>query len=154
MSANARQVGGGHYKTEGVQHWDVMEFFDVPYLEGNATKYLCRWHKKNGRQDLEKAQHYVQKLIESAQRAPGRRAPSVQYDAVAQLVRSCGCNDLTSQVIHLLLNWKSVSCLLSADLLLLAVQHEHEVAQRARIPAGRDGEPYPRGFDPAQDVQS
>jgi hypothetical protein len=64
-SANDRQVGGSHYSsTSGLQHWDLIELYGVGYLEGCATKYLQRWRKKNGLQDLEKAAHYIQKLIE------------------------------------------------------------------------------------------
>lgn len=32
---------------------------------GNAIKYLWRWKKKNGVQDLQKAKWYIEKLIES-----------------------------------------------------------------------------------------
>lgn len=64
MSANDKQVGGNHYAA-GVQHWDfATHFFGQGYLQGQVTKYLCRWRKKNGVQDLEKAQHFLQKLIE------------------------------------------------------------------------------------------
>lgn len=62
-NANARQVGGNHYKT-AYEHWDWVEDNGVGYLGGCATKYLSRWRQKNGLQDLEKADHYVQKMIE------------------------------------------------------------------------------------------
>lgn len=61
MNANDRQVGGDHYKTGGAQHWDM---FGPEYLIGCATKYVARWRKKNGVQDLEKALHYSEKLLE------------------------------------------------------------------------------------------
>lgn len=63
MSANARQVGGAHYQTGATQHWDLLH---PEYHIGNATKYLSRWRKKNGLQDLEKASHYIEKLLEGA----------------------------------------------------------------------------------------
>lgn len=59
---NTRQVGGSHYKTK-VEHWDWVESQGVGYLEGNASKYLTRWRKKDGVKDLEKALHYVDKLM-------------------------------------------------------------------------------------------
>lgn len=65
--ANGRQIGGAHYASDKVQHWDFVMGHKLNYLEGNATKYLSRWRKKNGLQDLEKAEHYVTKLIELAQ---------------------------------------------------------------------------------------
>lgn len=61
--ANARQVGGSHYAA-GLQHWDLIERYGIGYLEGCATKYVTRHRSKNGLQDLRKAEHYVQKLLE------------------------------------------------------------------------------------------
>ena len=64
-NANAQQVGGGHYKGTTYQHWDfVMIALAGRYLEGNITKYITRWRKKNGLEDLKKARHYLTKLIE------------------------------------------------------------------------------------------
>lgn len=63
MSANDRQVGGAHYK-RGIQHWDYVLSKDMPYLEAQVVKYVERWSEKNGLQDLEKAGHFLQKLIE------------------------------------------------------------------------------------------
>lgn len=65
MSANDKQVGGTHYKTSGVGHWDYAVEVNVPNLEYAATKYISRWRKKNGLQDLQKALHYIEKRIES-----------------------------------------------------------------------------------------
>lgn len=61
--ANERQVAGTHYKAE-YQHWDWVSDIDLPYLPAQVTKYIVRWKKKNGRQDLEKALHFLEKLIE------------------------------------------------------------------------------------------
>lgn len=67
-SANDRQVGGAHYNPGAVagfyQHWDFVVDVRLPYLEAQATRYIDRHQKKNGRQDLEKALHYIQKLQE------------------------------------------------------------------------------------------
>lgn len=59
-----------HYKTEsGIETIDVIEAF-TKGLEGieatdtgNIIKYICRWKKKNGLQDLKKAQWYLNHLI-------------------------------------------------------------------------------------------
>lgn len=65
MSANDKQVGGEHYKEpKGVQHWDFATQHNMDYFQGQITKYICRWKKKNGIQDLEKAQHFLEKYIE------------------------------------------------------------------------------------------
>jgi hypothetical protein len=63
--ANAVQVGGEHYRSQ-FQHWDWVIANNLGYLEGCATKYIARWRKKNGLEDLLKARHYLDKLIEVA----------------------------------------------------------------------------------------
>lgn len=35
------------------------------YLKGNVMKYMWRYEKKNGVEDLQKAEWYLKKLIES-----------------------------------------------------------------------------------------
>ena len=64
MAANDVQHGGDHYKTKAIQPWDFITSNNIGFLEGNAIKYLCRWRDKGGIQDLEKARHYIDKLIE------------------------------------------------------------------------------------------
>lgn len=65
MSANDRQVGGDHYKTGGIELWDLFGPESIIFY---ALRYLQRWQKKNGKEDLEKALHCVQKLREVAPR--------------------------------------------------------------------------------------
>lgn len=63
--ANARQVGGGHYKQfTNFEPWDVITAWGLGYLDGTALKYIARWKHKNGIEDLEKAIHFLQKCIE------------------------------------------------------------------------------------------
>lgn len=65
MSANNRQVAGDHYNKDGEQHWDrIYRLYGRGYFIGCATKYLERYHLKNGEQDLEKAIHFIEKLRE------------------------------------------------------------------------------------------
>jgi len=65
MKANDKQVGGQHYKTNGEQHWDrIYRLYGRGYFVGCATKYLERFHLKNGKEDLEKAIHFIEKLKE------------------------------------------------------------------------------------------
>ena len=63
MSANEKQVGGSHYKM-AIEPWDAIHSWDLGYFDGTAVKYLARWQNKNGVQDLEKAKHFIEKLIE------------------------------------------------------------------------------------------
>jgi hypothetical protein len=62
--ANDRQHGGNHYKQMEYQHWDFVVDTCQPYLIGCATKYVSRWRRKNGIEDLRKAQHYLEKADE------------------------------------------------------------------------------------------
>lgn len=63
--ANERQVDGTHYQKEGgIQHWDFAAANEFDYFQGQITKYVTRWKKKNGIKDLEKAQHFLEKYIE------------------------------------------------------------------------------------------
>lgn len=68
-SANDIQVGGTHYKTMGVEPWDVVDSWpleqQIGYYRGNALKYLMRMGRKDESvQELKKSLHYMQKLIE------------------------------------------------------------------------------------------
>ena len=67
-TADFRQVGGSHYIEVSVQPWDAMEAWMsheefAGFLRGNAIKYLAR--DKGGLEDIKKAQHYIDKLIET-----------------------------------------------------------------------------------------
>lgn len=63
MKANEKQVAGNHYRSK-IQHWDLVHATGMDYFEGQITKYVSRWRKKNGIQDLEKALHFLQKYLE------------------------------------------------------------------------------------------
>jgi hypothetical protein len=69
--ANEIQYGGEHYRTE-YQHWDFLIDlgYGPSYFIGCATKYLSRYLKKNGLEDLNKAKHFVQKLYEALDADP------------------------------------------------------------------------------------
>jgi len=67
--AEGRQVGGSHYTNKKVQPWSAMEAWMTAeqfegFLRGSAIAYLARYPEKGGRQDVEKAQHYIQRLLE------------------------------------------------------------------------------------------
>jgi hypothetical protein len=65
-AANARQVGGSHYKDLGIEPWAALEAWLTPeefrgYLRGCAIKYLARANLKGGSENFEKAAHCLQK---------------------------------------------------------------------------------------------
>lgn len=64
FDADHRQVGGDHYFNP-IQPWDIIRAWDLNYWEGNIVKYALR-HKGKGKvEDLEKAKHYLEYLIEN-----------------------------------------------------------------------------------------
>lgn len=58
------QVGGSHYKDYPIQPVEFISKNGIPYMEGSVIKYVCRHRQKNGRQDIEKAIHYLQLILQ------------------------------------------------------------------------------------------
>lgn len=70
-NSESRIAHPAHYQTSnGLETIDVMEAFteDMAGYEAvctsNVLKYICRWKKKNGLEDLKKAEWYLKRLIE------------------------------------------------------------------------------------------
>jgi hypothetical protein len=64
MSALETQEGGQHYKQWKIQPIEFIHANGLPYIEGNIIKYIMRHKFKNGLEDLKKARHYLDLLIE------------------------------------------------------------------------------------------
>lgn len=64
MTASKTQVGGNHYKDFVIQPSEFIHKNRLGFLEGNIIKYVCRHGAKHGRQDLLKARHYIDLLLE------------------------------------------------------------------------------------------
>lgn len=63
-SAFARQEGGGHYKGMKIQPVEYIHRNGIGFIEGNVIKYVSRWRSKGGIEDLRKARHFIDLLIE------------------------------------------------------------------------------------------
>ena len=59
-----KQVGGDHYSKMKIQPAEFINKNKMLFAEGNAIKYICRHINKGGEQDLEKAKHYIDMIIE------------------------------------------------------------------------------------------
>tara|TARA_B100001996_G_C18297240_1_gene453169 strand:+ start:136 stop:540 length:405 start_codon:yes stop_codon:yes gene_type:complete len=59
-----KQVGGDHYSKMKIQPAEFINKNEMKFAEGNAIKYICRHINKGGKQDLEKAKHYIDMIIE------------------------------------------------------------------------------------------
>ena len=66
-NARAVQIGGDHYAKLAIQPFDYIVANGLGYAEGNVVKYITRWRSKGGVQDLRKARHYIDMLIEREQ---------------------------------------------------------------------------------------
>jgi hypothetical protein len=64
MSAYKKQVGGKHYLKYKIQPSEFINDNKLLFAEGNAIKYICRHAHKGGKEDLEKAKHYIDMIIE------------------------------------------------------------------------------------------
>ena len=64
MSAYKKQIGGSHYKKYKVQPSEFINKNKILFAEGNAIKYICRHADKGGKEDLKKAKHYIDMIIE------------------------------------------------------------------------------------------
>lgn len=59
-----KQIGGDHYAKKTIQPWDIIDEYGLDFYAGNVIKYVLRYKDKNGEQDLKKAIHYLEKLID------------------------------------------------------------------------------------------
>ena len=64
-SALDKQPGGDHYQKRAIQPIEYIIKNGMNFLEGNVIKYVTRYKDKGGKQDLEKAIHYLELLLES-----------------------------------------------------------------------------------------
>lgn len=69
MREKAVGADDGRYEGTGVQPIDLIESMDLGFHEGCIVKYVCRWKKKNGIEDLRKAAQYLKWLIAKAERS-------------------------------------------------------------------------------------
>ena len=59
-----KQVGGKHYQSMKIQPAEFINENKLLFAEGNAIKYICRHRLKGKKQDLEKAIHFIEMIIE------------------------------------------------------------------------------------------
>ena len=62
--AGTQQIGGSHYNVSGIQPIDFIHSNNIPYMEANVIKYVFRHKNKNGAEDIRKAIHYLELLLE------------------------------------------------------------------------------------------
>lgn len=157
MTANERQVGGTHYAST-FQHWDFIEHYGVGYLEGCLTKYVTRHHKKNGLEDLLKASHYLDKLIELYQQ--GRRSrmfDGATLDKVEEFIVANNLGVLEGKICVLIFSDYDASDLEEAKSLLVQLiadtKKNFDIKRQTitRAMLSEDGMENPFGYIPDQE---
>lgn len=126
-AANERQMGGDHYRSD-YQHWDLVLNSRMGYLEGCATKYVARHRKKNGVDDLRKALHYVDKLMEAIPQGGAHHLDSADF-SLEEIAKFCTTNALDgweTAVIVLIGTHTSWGDLASARKVLSQMVHEYD----------------------------
>lgn len=58
------QVGGDHYRKGAIQPVEFSYSNGFGFCEGSIIKYVARHRRKGGKQDLLKARHYIDLLIQ------------------------------------------------------------------------------------------
>ena len=54
------QVGGTHYTKFNIQPYEFISKNDLSFFQGNVIKYVCRYQRKGGIEDIKKIIHYCQ----------------------------------------------------------------------------------------------
>lgn len=62
--ATSTQVGGDHYKDLAIQPIEYITKNNLTYMEGNVIKYVTRHRSKKGAEDIRKAIHYLEMILE------------------------------------------------------------------------------------------
>jgi len=59
-----KQIGGNHYKSFAIAPIEFITKNKLSFIQGCIVKYICRYDKKNGKEDLDKIIHYCELLKE------------------------------------------------------------------------------------------
>lgn len=148
--ANSRQIGGSHYKCD-LQHWDIMTDYGVSYLEACTTKYVTRAFKKNGLEDLKKASHYLEKMLEKVKTIGYKpRLIIVPSNAVLEQYAQENALDKTQdEIIRILVSRWTPDQLIVAQGLVQILIHQLESNMTIRI--DNTGQQHPFGYQPELD---
>lgn len=136
---NEHQEGGDHYQSS-YQHWDfVLNTLGGRYLEGCVTKYVTRWLKKNGLEDLKKSAHYLDKMID-----PDTHYKPQTYDQdifkirMSDATKFCdlnNCGPKETAIVEVMATWTGAPDLLFASSLLrILIDHVEAYPHLFKLP--------------------
>jgi len=131
MKANEQQVGGEHYRKHNpdYQHWDWVVNVDMHYLLAASSKYLCRWRDKGTPlEDLRKAAHYLDKMIEVCPMVVRNRMNMDMDWCVSETNRFLDLNKIPNSEAYICIKfatWRSRSTLEQARLSLAVLIEDY-----------------------------
>jgi hypothetical protein len=124
------QVGGSHYAGK-YQHWDYCKDAGTGYLEGHATKYLVRWRKKGGIQDLEKSLSFVDKLMVGNEETHCDRDVGQFNPLLERMFEENNVPPMERLMIYEIINWQSYNDLAQVrEQLARFIADEKEIERR------------------------
>lgn len=80
MSESNKQVGGNHYKHLKIEPTEYAHANDLGFLEGNVVKYVTRHKDKGGAEDLKKAIHYIEMILEWEYKIKQKEEVKINYN--------------------------------------------------------------------------
>lgn len=95
------QHGGNHYVKHNIQPWDIVKDWKLDFFEGNVVKYVVRV-KVDRLEDLKKACHYLQEILETTKKVPKRKFNKVTITAEEIIKEYNFYEKQESEVIHYL----------------------------------------------------
>lgn len=84
MSASDVQIGGDHYRRMAIQPLEFIMANRLPFPEGAIIQYVCRWQLKGGIEDLQKARHLLDWMIEHQEKEKGGPQPPERDEAAKE----------------------------------------------------------------------
>jgi hypothetical protein len=137
----ANETSPFHYASD-YQHWDLAITIPLAYLEGCATKYVARSRKKHGAQDLQKAMHYLDKLIEVADFKLVRNLTTSEIGVeVNRFALANGLSMTEEEFILALCTYESSADLYNARCILEEIYMEAEIESKRDIVVDFPGTP-------------
>lgn len=149
---NLKQVGGNHYRTK-YQHWDFMIKYDVPYMEGQLTRYVTRARKKNGIEDMEKGVHYIEKVLSLSvyDNIQTKRGKGIPLWDIKDFCEANSLNHQESVLVTNILTWETPEDLhrIQQDMVNYLVSLQNQQAATSEAPVS--GMKHPFGYDAADE---
>jgi hypothetical protein len=137
VNANDPSLVPAHYQSAGGYiHWDLVIATDLGYLDGNCSKYVARWRKKGGLQDLQKALHYINKAIECDLSWPERIASTIGFNEVEadKFAEANQLSQLEQLIVAALVTWENEDDLIKVRDMILLLMEEAQPPEPKPVP--------------------